>query len=308
MSRLRLTIGTRGSDLALWQARFVRDHLVREHGCDIAIKVIRTSGDRIDRIPFDKMEGKGFFTRELEEALLGREIDLAVHSLKDLMTTQPDGLMLGAVGFRADRRDMLLVRPDAYTGVGLIGVRTGAVIGTSSARRACQITWHDPTLQIRDLRGNVPTRISRLREGRYDAIVIAAAGVTRLRLTLDDLMVVPLDPEQFLPAPAQGILGMQVRTDDKLTRETVARLNSDDDAASAALERGLLARFDAGCSLPLGVYSEVDRNQYRLKAVLGSLSAGRWTGVETTEAVGNDIDQVIDRVFNNLRAPDARCA
>jgi len=129
-----LVIGSRGSDLALYQANFIRDILVQEHDCKVEIKIIKTSGDKIDNLSFDKMEGKGFFTKELEDALLAREIDLAVHSLKDLMTTQPDGLKLGAAGYRADRREMLLIRPDAREGEGIIPVRAGAVIGTSSNR------------------------------------------------------------------------------------------------------------------------------------------------------------------------------
>ena len=198
-----LIIGTRGSDLALYQANFIHDVLVNEHKCIVDIKIIKTSGDKIDTISFDKMEGKGFFTKELENALLNKEIDLAVHSLKDLMTSQPASLKLGAAGYRADRREMLLIRKESLGSNNVLPVKDGGIIGTSSARRKCQIVHHNPTLQIKDLRGNVPTRINKLRKGQYDAIIIAAAGVKRLKLNLDDLEVVLLDAEIFLQAPAQ---------------------------------------------------------------------------------------------------------
>ena len=209
-----LTIGTRGSDLAMWQANFVRSILENDHGQTVRINIIKTAGDRIQHLSFDKMEGKGFFTKELEEALLAGEIDLAVHSLKDLMTTQPDGLKLGAVGYRFDRRELLLIRPGSVAGDGVLPVKEGGIIGTSSARRKCQIVHHNPTLEIKDLRGNVPTRINKLREEQYDAIIIAYAGVLRLELDLSDLVARPLDPLQFFPAPAQGILGIQIRAND----------------------------------------------------------------------------------------------
>ncbi len=141
MTVTKLIIGSRGSDLALYQANFIRDILIGEHGCEVEIKIIQTAGDKIDNVSFDKMEGKGFFTKELEEALLRNEIDLAVHSLKDLMTTQPVGLKLGAAGYRADRSEMLLIRKDSVVGGGVIPVREGGIIGTSSARRKGTIAF-----------------------------------------------------------------------------------------------------------------------------------------------------------------------
>ncbi len=308
MSGRPIIIGSRGSDLALYQARYIQSRL-GELGVDkVEIKVIATSGDRIDNLSFDKMEGKGFFTKELEEALLAGQIDLAVHSLKDLMTTQPEGLKLGAVGYRADRREMLLIRREAATGGGLLPVRPGAKIGTSSARRACQIACHNRELTIDGLRGNVPTRIRKLREEQYDAILIAAAGVTRLELDISDLEVVLLEPEVFLPAPAQGILGMQIRDDDDHVEEAVSGLDDPQARTEAALERGLLARFDAGCSLPLGVYSEVHGDQLRLNAVLGFGQDSRWVGLSKADAQGTDIDSIIDRVYDKLTKGVPHCA
>ncbi len=297
----RLIIGSRGSDLALYQANFIKDILIREHGCDVEIKIIHTAGDKIDNVSFDKMEGKGFFTKELEDSLLKNEIDLAVHSLKDLMTTQPEGLKLGAAGYRADRAEMLLIRKESRSGAGVLPVRDGGVIGTSSARRKCQVAFHHPKLQIKDLRGNVPTRVRKLREGQYDAILLACAGVKRLQLDLSDLEVVELDPQVFLPAPAQGILGIQIRDRDPRVENIVAKLGSKDEMLQAELERGLLKMFDSGCSLPLGVWSDRRNGEYHLKAILGQQVEARWNGLARAEVKGANIASLIEQAFLMLQ-------
>lgn len=302
MTANKLIIGSRGSDLALYQANFIRGILVRDQGCEVDIKIVKTTGDKIDNVSFDKMEGKGFFTRELEEALLAEDIDLAVHSLKDLMTSQPAGLKLGAVGYRADRREMLLINKDSLSGDNVIPVKEGGVVGTSSNRRKCQIAHLNPTVTMNDLRGNVPTRIRKLGEGMYDAIIIAAAGVNRLELDVSDLEVVLLDADRFLPAPAQGILGIQIRTDDDRVEQIVSKLGSKQDAVAASLERGLLARFDSGCSLPLGVKSEISDTEMCLTAVLGVGDANNWQGLKQVEIVGTDAEQIVDDAFNALNS------
>lgn len=306
--REQIIIGSRGSDLALFQANFIRDILVREHGCNVEIAIIKTAGDKVDNLSFDKMEGKGFFTKELEDALLSDAIDLAVHSLKDLMTTQPEGLKLGAVGYRADSREMLLIRSNARVPEGVIPVKPRGKIGTSSARRKCQIAYHNPSLEIRDLRGNVPTRIQKLRDGQYDAILVAAAGVQRLGLDVSDLHSILLDKEQFLPAPAQGILGLQVRADDRRVGAIVSRLGSTKAAREAELERGLLKRFDGGCSLPLGVVSHVTADSVGLRAVLGCRRDDGWDGLARAEGFGTDIQDVIDQTYNLLSERVVDCA
>jgi len=295
-----LVIGSRGSDLALYQANFIKDILVQEHKCRVDIKIIKTSGDKIDTVSFDKMEGKGFFTKELEDALMAREIDLAVHSLKDLMTTQPEGLKLGAAGYRADRREMLLIRPDAREGNGVIPVKKGGVLGTSSNRRKCQVAHFNPTLTIKDLRGNVPTRVKKLRDGQYDAILAAAAGIKRLELDLSDLEVALLDPEQFLPAPAQGILGLQIREDDSAVEEIISQLGSQEAMTEAALERGLLKKFDSGCSLPLGVWSSLDNGKYQLKAILGTRDGDGWGAMKRVEVTGTEVTPMIEQAYLQL--------
>ena len=308
MNVKRLTIGTRGSDLALYQSNFIKSVLVKDHKCDTDIKIIKTAGDKLDSLSFDKMEGKGFFTKELEEALLSGEIDLAVHSLKDLMTTQPVGLKLGAAGYRADRRELLLINKKTRVAEGLIPVKAGGIIGTSSARRKCQIAAANPALKIEDLRGNVPTRVRKLREGHYDAIIIAAAGVSRLGLDISDFEAIYLDPQQFLPAPAQGVLGIQIREGDASVESVVSMLGSKKEMAEAMLERGLLARFDGGCSLPLGVYSEERGGMMTLAAVLGIRDGDGWSGLERYSCTGRDTSAVIEEVFENLSRKMKTCA
>ncbi len=300
MTSQKLIIGSRGSDLALFQANFIRDILIEKHGCVVEIKIIQTAGDKIDNVAFDKMEGKGFFTKELEDALLRREIDLAVHSLKDLMTTQPAGLKLGAAGYRADRSEMLLIRKSSRAGTGVIPVREGGVVGTSSARRKAQLHFHNPTLQVQDLRGNVPTRVRKLREGLYDAILIASAGVKRLRLDVTDLEVIELNPEVFLPAPAQGILGIQIRDDDDRVESVISKLGSREEMLQAELERGLLRKFSSGCSLPLGVWSERTGNQFHLKAVLGVEYKNEWIGLKAADVSGAQIEVLVNRAYATL--------
>lgn len=306
MTATKLIIGSRGSDLALYQANFIRDVLIKEHGCEVEIKIIQTAGDKIDNVSFDKMEGKGFFTKEIEEALLKNEIDLAVHSLKDLMTTQPAGLRLGAAGYRADRSEMLLIRKSSRAGDGIIPVRDGGIIGTSSARRKAQLHFHNSTLKINDLRGNVPTRIRKLREGLYDAILIASAGVKRLQLDVSDLDAIELDPQVFLPAPAQGILGIQIREDDPRVEAVVAKLGTREELKQAELERGLLRKFGSGCSLPLGVWSDKQGDEYRLKAVLGVQYKDEWIGIKSADVQGTDIKQMVNRAYATLHG-DATC-
>jgi hydroxymethylbilane synthase len=298
--RGQIVIGSRGSDLALYQANLIRSHLTAICQRDIIIKIIKTAGDKLDTVAFDQMEGKGFFTKELEDALLNGDIDLAVHSLKDLMTTQPAGLKLGAVGFRVDRRELLVIRRDRKAGDGALPLKAGAVVGTSAARRKAQVAALNPSVQIAELRGNVPTRVNRLREGKYDAIVIAAAGIERLELDLSDFEVIYLAPETFLPAPAQGILGIQIRSNDPEMESIVSQLNDPRAELEARLERGLLAMFDSGCSLPLGVYSEITDNGYRLNAVLGVRRGDSWLPPRRVDVSGTDVNCILSRAYRDL--------
>lgn len=264
-------IGTRGSDLALWQAHTIQ-RLLGELGTKTEIEIIKTKGDRIDDVPLAQLEGKGFFTKELEDALLAGRVDLAVHSLKDLSTEMPDGLTLAALVGREDPREMLLVRKEAVDQTRLaageaLPLRDGARLGTSAARRQAQVMQVRPDVQIVDLRGNVPTRVGRLREGRYDAILLACAGLKRLELKLDDLYTCPLDPAVFVPAPAQGMLGLQCR-DEENWKRTIARLDCTEAARAVRAERTLLCRLEGGCQLPFGVNITGSGTKWTLEAFL----------------------------------------
>ena len=178
-----IIIGSRGSDLALWQANYVKAHL-KTIGLSSTIKIIKTKGDQIQHLSFDKIEGKGFFTKEIENELLSKEIDLAVHSLKDLETNQPQGLCIAAVPPREDPADCLLIHSKGFDLKQDLYLRVSAVVGTSSARRKNQLLFFREDLQLKDLRGNVPTRVDKLRKGEYDAIVLAKAGLNRLDIDL----------------------------------------------------------------------------------------------------------------------------
>lgn len=249
-----LRIGSRGSKLALWQANFVQSEL-KKAGYDSTIEIIKTKGDKIQNLSFDKIEGKGFFTKEIEDALLNKTVDIAVHSHKDLETTQPEGLKIAAVSKRAALEDVLLIHPNAAAPDALFKLKQDAVVGTSSARRKAQILSFRNDLQIKDLRGNVPTRIDKLRGGAYDAIILAAAGIERLQLDVSDLVVHHFDPKKFIPAPAQGVLGIQVRSDDSTTTQIVEKtLHHSDVSTCITAERSVLKGLNGGCQLPLGTY------------------------------------------------------
>lgn len=249
----KITIGSRGSDLALWQANHVKRQL-EDLGHEVEIKVIITQGDAIQNLSFDKLEGKGFFTKEIETALLDKSIDLAVHSHKDLETNPPAGLIIAAVSEREDPSELLLIRNESVDKSQKWNLKSEAIIGTSSARRKSQINLYRSDLQINDLRGNVPTRIQKLRDGQYDAILLAKAGVDRLKLDLSEFHVEVLNPTEFVPAPAQGVLGLQIREDDAEMKEIMAHLNHVDVAKKIGVERKILNLMEGGCQIPLGVY------------------------------------------------------
>lgn len=254
-----LTIGTRGSKLALWQAHYTRDRL-EALGVEVTLKVIKTRGDNIQHLGFSKMEGKGFFTKELEDALLRGEIDLAVHSMKDMPTTAPEGLCITAVSYRDKVADTLVVKASSAATDRPLKLPAGAIVGTSSARRKAQLLDLCPDVETRDIRGNVPTRLQKLREQEFDAIMLASAGLNRLQIDLSEFVVVELNPREFVPAPAQGVLAWQTCTHDVETRRVLQRLHVSEVVRCTNVERGVLNRLEGGCQMPLGVYCEQDAN------------------------------------------------
>lgn len=252
---MKIRIGSRGSDLALWQANYVKG-ILEEKGCEVSISIIQTKGDEFQELGFDKMEGKGFFTKEIENSLLNQEIDLAVHSHKDLETTEPEGLTTAAVSYREDPSELLLINEGSWSEHEVWELKKNAVIGTSSSRRKSQVLALRQDLTIKDLRGNVPTRVEKLKSGAYDAILLAYAGVSRLNLDLGGLKVVKLDPEEFVPAPAQGVLALQIRKNETKLSELLAEINNEEVQQQILIERSILKSMDGGCQLPLGVFND----------------------------------------------------
>ena len=246
-----MKIGTRGSKLALWQAEWVKVALAR-NGVGVSLEIIATRGDAdVDR-PLHELDGKGFFTKEIEDALLDGRIDVAVHSLKDLPTSLPNGLALGAVPRRADPTEALVTRG---TGIAdLAGLPSGAKVGTSSLRRVAQIRHLRADVEVVALRGNVPTRVRKVKEGRdgLDAALLAGAGLERLELAGE--IAVRLDPLEVMPAPGQGALGLEIRSDDSQARAALAPLEDALSARQVAAERGLLAALGGGCQAPVAAY------------------------------------------------------
>lgn len=263
MSDRPLVIGTRGSRLALWQADHIEARL-KAAGHPSQQRIIRTQGDRVQDLSFDKMEGKGFFTKEIEAELLAGTIDLAVHSCKDLETRDPEGLHIAAIAGRAACEELLIVRRDARDPGRELELKHEALVGTSSARRKSQLAMLRPDVRIADLRGNVPTRVEKLRKGDYDAILLAKAGIDRLGLDLSDLHVLELDPRMFVPAPAQGALAVQARRDDAHANEAAEDLHDDAAALCVGLERAVLFGYRGGCQVPLGVHATRDGAQFSL--------------------------------------------
>ncbi len=250
-----ITIGTRGSALALWQANWVKSELEREYpGIVVTLKVIKTKGDKILDVPLAKVGGKGLFVKEIEDALLAGDIDLAVHSMKDVPTELPKGLQVAINPPREDPRDAFF----SNSGKKLSEMAKGAVIGTSSLRRIAQILHAFPHLETRDLRGNVDTRLKKLERGEYDGIILAYAGVKRLGWS--DKVTELIDPETSLPAIAQGALGIETRCDDDFTNQRLAFFQDTTTALAVRAERALLKTLEGGCQVPIAGHATVDES------------------------------------------------
>jgi hydroxymethylbilane synthase len=264
-SGIILRLGTRGSPLALAQARMVREGLAKAHGFDperIAIEVIRTSGDRIQDRPLAEAGGKGLFTKELEEALIGGAIDLAVHSSKDMPTVLPPGLVLSTFLRREDPRDAFISRKASS----IAALPRGATVGTASLRRQAMLLRLRPDLVVVPLRGNVETRLRRLDEGVADATLLALAGLKRLGLA--DTATAILYTEEFLPAVGQGAIGIELRADDNRTRDLLAPINHVATATALAAERAFLAVLDGSCRTPIGGHATIAKGKLRFRGMI----------------------------------------
>mgnify|MGYP001206560579 CR=1 FL=1 len=279
-------LGSRGSILALWQAEHVRSEVERRTGRHVEITRIRTTGDVILDVPLSKVGGKGLFVKEIEEALLSNRIDFAVHSMKDVPTDLPGGLEISCITRREDPRDAFLSVKYAR----FEDLPVGARVGTSSLRRQTQLLGLRPDLSIDQLRGNLDSRIRKMEEGQYDAILLAAAGLLRLGWNGKIRQYLPLDVS--IPAIGQGALGIEIRSDDAGTREAVAFLDDRETSLAVRAERGFLKRLEGGCQVPIAAYGTVNGDTVALSGLIGKpdgsriLRGSRSGSVSDPEAVG----------------------
>jgi hydroxymethylbilane synthase len=254
----KISIGTRGSKLALWQAEWVQSELKRLYpDLEIEINKIKTTGDKVLDVPLAKVGGKGLFVKEIEEALLGNEVDIAVHSMKDVPTEFPDGLHLAVICKREDPMDAFIskIRNSKFEIRIFNDLPQGAKVGTSSLRRSCQLLNVRPDLKIEQLRGNLDTRLRRLDEGQFDAIILAAAGIKRLGL--GERITEILTPELSLPAIGQGAIGIECRINDEFINSLIVPLNHNDTSICVRAERAFLKRLEGGCQVPIAAHARI---------------------------------------------------
>lgn len=274
-----LLIGSRGSPLALWQAEHVRALLLDAHGPDgpkVELKVITTSGDRIQDQPLRELGGKGLFTKEIDAALLRGDIALAVHSMKDLPTELPEGTCIAAVLPRHEVRDAFI----SHEAGSLEALPAGAVVGTASLRRQAQVRRIRPDLRVTDFRGNVETRLRKLERGEADATLLSMAGLDRLGLA--DRATAVLSTDHMLPAVAQGAIGVACRSDDAETRALLAPLNDPAAETSVACERAFLTKLDGSCRTPIAGLAEIADGALRFRGMILTPDGGEWHEIEMT--------------------------
>ena len=268
-----LRIGTRGSLLAKWQAESIRKRVFAAAGVEAEIVIIKTAGDRMQQAPLTQIGGKGIFIKELEEALLEESIDLAVHSVKDIPTDTPSRLMFPAVCRRDDVRDCLV-------GSTLANLRQGARVGTSSLRRQAQLLHIRPDLDMRDLRGNVDTRLRKVESGEYEAILLAKAGLDRLGVSQRISEI--LSPEVCMPAVGQGAIAVECRLKDTETADILAPLDDAETRTAIIAERALLAALQGGCQVPLGAWARIERGELVLEACVSSVDGVQYVKQRAT--------------------------
>jgi hydroxymethylbilane synthase len=289
-----LRIGTRGSALALWQARSIARVLRETTGAEPEIVIIKTSGDKFQQASFSQIGTKGVFIKELEDALLDERIDLAVHSMKDVPTEMPEGLTIAAIGKREDVRDALL----SASGATLASLPQGARVGTSSLRRQSQLLHARRDLRMLELRGNVDTRIEKLKRGDYDAIVLAKAGLDRLGLSADISEVLP--QEVSLPAAGQGAIGIEARAADAATLRVLTTLEDAETRSAVTAERSALAGLGGGCQVPIGAWGRIEKGKLVLD--VGVLSAdGKQRMWEKDSGLPAEAEAIGKRVAQKLR-------
>lgn len=267
MAKKKIIIGSRGSELALWQANHIKKELLRSNKTiTVEIQIIKTKGDKILDVALSKIGDKGLFTKELENALLQGKIDLAVHSLKDLQTLIPEGLLLAAITKRHPVEDVLIARKKGMT---ILDLPENGIVGTGSLRRRSQLVHLRPDLNVEELRGNVPSRIQKFLSSKWDAIILARAGVERLGLKKYVSSIIPTD--LMLPAVGQGALGIEIASDNTDALEIVSALNHTETEIAVLAERAFLKQLEGGCQVPIGAYAQVKSNGLYLDAIVGAV-------------------------------------
>lgn len=301
MRKKEVIIGSRGSELALWQANHIADKLKEHHPeLMVAIEIIHTTGDKLLDTSLSIIGGKGVFTKEIETALLDHRIDLAVHSLKDLPTILPEGLMLAAIPERASVEDVFLSND---SGTRLMHLPDGATIATGSIRRKAQLLTKRPDFNIVDIRGNVPTRIRKLKESNWDGMILASAGLHRLGLT--DHIAHEISLEWILPAVGQGALGIESRTDDKDVRDLLLPLDHSATRTAVSAERSLLAALGGGCQVPIGAFGTISNDELELTACVAAHDGASIIRAEHSGSA-NDPERIGEELARTLLASGGR--
>ncbi len=294
MDSYKIVIGSRGSQLALWQANWVKSELERINGnVEVSIQIIKTSGDKIQDVPLAKIGGKGLFVKEIEEALLAHEIDIAVHSMKDVPMKLPRELQIAVVTERESPLDALISK----NGEKIADLPEGATVGTSSLRRSSQLLRYRPDLKIEMLRGNLDTRLKKLDEGQYDAIILAAAGLNRLGWA--DRITEEISREILLPAMGQGALGIETRINDVDVQKFICDLDHEATHWAVDAERAFVDILDGGCQVPIGAYATVDGRKITVRGLVAGLDGKTIYQLDKTGPV-YDADKLGRELGNEL--------
>jgi len=293
--RQKLVVGTRGSQLALWQANYIKDMVEEITGLPVEIKTIKTTGDKILDVPLAKVGGKGLFTKELEVELIAGDVDLCVHSMKDVPTDLPPGLVIAGIPKREDARDIMI----SATGIGFTELPEGARVGTSSLRRIAHVRSLRPDIEIVDVRGNLDTRMRKAEDGELDAVILAAAGIRRLGW--GDRITTYLSTDIMISAVGQGAVGVEIREDDLYMAEVCALLTDPATMVCVTAERVVMNRLEGGCQVPIGAYCRYDEDgSLLLDAMVGSVDGSTILRV-TQRGSDSDPEALGEKVVAELR-------
>lgn len=307
--REKLVIGTRGSQLALWQANYIKDLIEETLRIPVELRIIKTTGDKILDVPLAKVGGKGLFTKELEVALLAEEVDLCVHSMKDVPTDLPEGCILAGMPKRVDSRDAIV----AHKGEDLLTLRQGGRVGTSSLRRISQVRALRPDVEIVDVRGNLGTRIEKATSGEVDIIILASAGIKRLGW--EDRISSFIESDQMISAVGQGAIGIEIREGDKFMMDLCAKISDEETLICVGAERVVMNRLEGGCQIPIGAHARIVDGELILDAMVGSVDGDRIIRTHATgdpkdateigmEAVANLREMGAVEILNEIRSAD----